>query len=114
MQYMLTGFTHDKVFRVFEFEGVADDRVRTQYTVRVDLTLMRKYGIRVQELPLLCRGVLDKRDETVVQKSFTYAESDMTVHADASAARTAAIQKRKVPRRPSGENLGAAWRVPQP
>ena len=59
MQYILTGFTHDMGFRVFAFEGIGEDRVRTEYKVRADLALIHRYGIRVQELPLLCRGILE-------------------------------------------------------
>ena len=29
MQFILTGFTQDHEFRVFAFEGIAADRVRT-------------------------------------------------------------------------------------
>ena len=113
MQYILTGFTHDLGYRVFAFEGVGTDRLRTNYRVRTDLALTRKYGIRVQELPLLCRAILERRNEEEGQDSFTYTEADMRVYADAAAIRTAAAQKRKPPRKPPSENLGAAWRGPQ-
>ena len=33
MQYILTGFTHDVGFRVFAFECIGEDRVRTPYSV---------------------------------------------------------------------------------
>jgi hypothetical protein len=36
---------------------------RTHFVVRADLELMRKYEIRVQELPLLCRRLLERRDQ---------------------------------------------------
>ena len=112
MQYIITGFTHDMGFRVFAFEGVGEDRVRTQYRVKADLALIRKYGIRMQELPLLCRRILEGRDAGDVQHTFTYAEADMCLRADACAAQAAA-QKKKTPRRPLSENMGAAWRSPQ-
>ena len=63
MQFILTGFTQDKEFRVFAFEGIAADRVRTPFTVRADLSLSRTYGIRLQELPLMCRAILEHREE---------------------------------------------------
>lgn len=111
MQYILTGFTHETGFRVFAFEGVGEDRVRTEYTVRADLLLIRKYGIRIQELPLLCRAVLEQRNGSD-QHTFTYTEAEMCQRADLSAAR-AAEQKRKSPRKPANENAGSAWRGPQ-
>jgi hypothetical protein len=113
MQYVLTGFTHDMGFRVFAFEGVGEDRSRTEFTVRADLSLSRRYGIRVQELPLLCRGILDRRSGAEEQRTLTYTEADMRLTADASAVRAAAAQKKKAPHRPVTENVGAAWRGQQ-
>lgn len=114
MRYILTGFTQDLGFRVFSFEGVTDDRARTAFTVRADLALMRKYGIRTQELSLLCRGVLERRVESDANRTLTYTEEDMCLHSSAcNAAREAAAAKKKAPRRPPNENLGAAWRSPQ-
>jgi hypothetical protein len=110
MQYILTGFTHDMGFRVFAFEGIGEDRGRTDYKVRADLALIRRYGIRVQELPLLCRGILERRNEGEGQRTFTYTEADMRLNADLCASRTAVAQKKKAP--PS-ENVGAAWRGSQ-
>jgi hypothetical protein len=111
LQYILTGFTHDLRFRVFAFTCVGDDRVRTDYKVKVDLGLLPKYGIRIQELPLLCREVLERRSGSDEQRTFTYSEADMRLAADISASRAAALaQKKKVPRRPPSENVGAAWR----
>jgi len=109
MNYILTGFTHDVGFRVFAFEAIGADRVRTAYSVRADLALARKYGIRTQELPLLCRAVLEQRDQTDAAHTFTYTEAAMSLRADTSAAEAAA-QKRKPPRRSATQNAGASWR----
>jgi hypothetical protein len=113
MQYILTGFTHDAGSRVFAFESIGEDRIRTAYSVRADLALAGKYGIRVQELPLLCRNILEQRDGTDVQRTFTYTEAAMCLRASARAAE-AAEQKKKTPRRPPSENVGTAWRGPRP
>ena len=59
MQFVLAGFTPDTGFRIFNFEGIGEDRSRIEFTVRTDLALTRKYGIQMQDLPLLCRGLLD-------------------------------------------------------
>jgi hypothetical protein len=61
--FVLTGFTHDVGFRVFAFDCIEDSRARTQYTVRADLTLARKCGVHIQDLPLLCRRFLDKLED---------------------------------------------------
>ena len=102
----------DMGFRIFAFECVGEDRIRTQFRVRADMALIRNYGIRIQELPLLCRGVLERREEESAVRAFTYTEADMSLHADGCATREAA-QKRKTPRKPPSENVGAAWRGPQ-
>src|SRR5882724_11093923 len=115
MTFVLTGFTHDLGFRVFAFERIGDDRIRTKCTVRADLALLRRYGIQIQELPLLCKGLLDRRDEGSDTSSFTFTEDEMrTWSNERAAAREGAAKKRKPPHRPSGENLGAGWRAPQP
>jgi hypothetical protein len=122
MQFILTGFTQDIGFRVFAFEGVAIGQIRTAFTVRADLALSRRYGIAMQELPLLCRGLLDRQGEVVETEvenvenhSLTFSEDDMRACADKRAAdRALAALKRKAPRRPVVENAGAAWRGPQP
>ncbi len=119
MQFILTGFTQDREFRVFAFEGIAADRVRTPFTVRADLALSRTYGIRLQELPLMCRAILEHREEGAeegkAESALTFTEDAMRLHASNSlAARVLAAQKKKAPRRPVNETNGAAWRSPQP
>ncbi len=112
MQFILTGFTQDMGFRVFAFERIGEDRIATKYAVKADLALVRRYGIRVQELPLLCRGLLERRDTGDETRTVTFTEDEMAIYAkDCAVAREAAAQKRKPPRRPS-EHIGAAWRVP--
>ena len=108
MGFILTGFSEEVGFRVFAFESVATGQVRIAFTVRADLALSRRYGIRLQELPLLCRGLLEQRDENEQQHSFTLTEDVMSLHATAAAARSAAAKKRKPPRRAPGEDPEAA------
>jgi hypothetical protein len=125
MQFILTGFTQDIGFRVFAFEGVAVGQIRTVFTVRADLALSRRYGIAMQELPLLCRSLLDRQDESTENETsdepaldkhaLTFSEEEMRACADKRASdRALAALKRKTPRRPVVENAGAAWRGPQP
>jgi hypothetical protein len=113
MQFILTGFTQDTTFRIFEFDYVGPGQARTQFTVCADLGLIRRYGIQVQDLPLLCRGVLEGRVEAEETRSFIFTEEKMMVHArDCATAKELAAQRKK-PRKPISENLGAAWRGPQ-
>lgn len=111
MEYLLTGFTHEKDFRVFSFESVGTDKVWTKRTVRADLAIARKHGIALQELPLLCRGLLDRAETDAENLSLTLTEVDIRTLADERAsARAMAAAKRKPPVRPAGEQPGAAWR----
>jgi hypothetical protein len=115
MQFILTGFTQVTGFRVFEFDHVGAGQPRVQFTVRADLGLIRRYGIQVQDLPLLCRAVLEGREAAEEARAFTFTEERMSVHAkDCAAAKELAAQRRKPARKPIGENLGAAWRGTSP
>ena len=104
MSYILTGFDQDAQFRVFAFQGIGADSVRTEYRVRADVGLIRKYGIRVQDLPLLCLGVLQRRDEKEATRAFTYTEAEMSTYADDRAMRAAAPKVRKS-RKQAEENV---------
>jgi len=114
MQFILTGFTQELGFRVFAFERMGEDRIRTQWTVRADLALSRRYGIRLQELPLMCRGLLERGDDAEETRAVIFSEELMRTCADErAAAKEGAANRRKAPRRPVVENPGAAWRGPQ-
>jgi len=88
--FVLNGFSDEMGVRVFTFERVSAGRVRVlrmPFTVRTDVALAHKHGIRLQELPLLCRSVLERDHENQEQRAFTYTEEDMCQHADRIAAR---------------------------
>jgi hypothetical protein len=109
MQFTLTGFTQDLGSRVFAYEGVGEDRVRLRFTVRADLALSRKYGIRLQELPLMCLGILERSsvpdeaseaEPVALVRHLTFTEDAMIQYADGClAARDAAALKRTSLRR---------------
>jgi len=119
MQYVLTGFTQDSGFRVFAFQGVRADQTRVVFTVRTDLALIRTYGILVQELPLLCRALLELREAGSEAASnagsnagnnagnnaesharaLTYTEDEMRLHANHRTADRDAAQRKKSLRR---------------
>ena len=115
MYFVLNGFSEDMGCRVFAFDGISTDRVhlvRSPFTVRIDLALARKHGIRLQELPLLCRAVLERGHDDQEKRAFTYTEEDMCMHADRLAAREEAAKHNKPPRRSVTARAGAAWRTP--
>ena len=99
MQFVLVGFSSDLGFRVFSFEGIAEDRTRTRFAVRTDLALIRNYGIRVQELPILCRGLLERRDETRPEHTLTFTAEEMRLHEVSCVAQRDAAQRKKALRR---------------
>jgi hypothetical protein len=98
--FVLTGFSHDLGFRVFEFDCKDKTHPQTRYTVRADLTLVRKYGVHVQELPLLCRRLLDASE--AAGPSLTLSEAEMIACAEKEALRNQA-RARKPWQRPSTE-----------
>lgn len=100
MAFILTGFKQDLGFRVFGFERVVD-HVRTQFTVRVDLTLSQRHGIRLQDLPLVCRGILERSNAGEETLAVTFTEDEMRVYARDCAVAREAGQKRRPPRRPA-------------
>jgi hypothetical protein len=108
-------------FRVFAFERRETTRSRLEFTVKADLGLIRRYDIRMQELPLLCRSLLERSEAVEAQRAvsvnsvetraLTFTEDEMRACAtDRAAAKSEAARKKKPPRRPIGENPGAAWR----
>ena len=112
MQFILTGFNEIQGARIFRFEGVAADRSRTAYTVATDLAMSRQYGIRLQELPLLCRSVLEEGYERSTDHALNYGEAEMRRHAESVAERARAASNRRPPKRTPPENAGSAWREP--
>jgi hypothetical protein len=114
MTFILTGFTEETGSRVFAFERVGANGTRLAYTVRANLGLTRTYGIALQELPLLCRGMLDRLPEGAETRTLTFTEEGMRVHADNRAAERNAARQRKAPRRPPAENAATGWRVTPP
>ena len=100
MQFIMMGFDQAAGVRLYAFQGIADG-ARTDFTVRVELALIPRYGIRIQELPLLCRELLERREEGEERRTLTFTEKEMRGHADRCATvREAAAQKRKTRRAP--------------
>jgi hypothetical protein len=102
VQFVLTGFTQDMGFRVFAFKSAAVDRQPTEYTVRADMALARRHGIPIQDLSILCRGLLERQGDLLQACAITFGDEEMGLHARRLAdARIALMAKRKpVNRRP--------------
>ncbi len=99
-QYILNGFSQTSGIRVYAFEGIGDGR-RSDYTVEVDLSLIANYGIRIQDLPLLCRELLQKRIESSEVNALILGEQEMRARAEKLASeREESARKKSAGRRP--------------
>jgi hypothetical protein len=113
LQFLLTGFTQAAGIRIYAFEG-RSDATRIGYTVEVDLALIPEYGIRIQDLPLLCRELLQQRVQPDESSACVFTEQRMRSHAEKLAmAREEAEQRKKQPRHlASAQAAGIGWRPP--
>jgi hypothetical protein len=113
LEFILTGFHQDANMRHYAFQGISSDRSRSEYVVGADLQLIRKYQIAVQELPLLCRRLLEEHMTNDPQANVCFTEEDMQTFAKNRAeAKAEAAHRKKLPRRPPANNSGRAWRAP--
>jgi len=113
VRFVLTGFTEDAGCRVFTFERIAEDQARTKFVVKADLALSRRHDIRLQELPLLCREILERCDADEQARTFIYTEADMIVHAEGCASDQAARQRKMPTHKAQDKANGVAWRTPR-
>ena len=94
VRFTLMGFDQNANLRRYAFQGNVDG-VRTAFTVAVDLALILRFGIHIQELPLLCRELLERQVEGQEERALTLTEKEMRVQAEnRSMARQAADQRR--------------------
>jgi hypothetical protein len=113
MEFVLVGFREEQGARRFTFEGIASDRTRKQYTVSADLGMLRKYQIPVQELPLLCRRLLERESTADQITALQFTEQLMREYHDrcADLKREADLKKRAHKRPPPSNATGQAWRT---
>jgi hypothetical protein len=110
-RFMMTGFAQDAGFRVFNFDGLVDGKRQSIFSVRVDIGLARSFGIRLQELPLLCRNLLEGRPEESETHSFTLDELALRGHAqELASAKANNASHHRGSRKPGGNTAGSAWR----
>lgn len=108
--FLLTGFTQAAGIRIYAFEGRIDAK-RVDYTVEVDLALIPGFGIRIQDLPLLCRELLQQRSQPDVTSSVVFTEQRMRSHAEKLAvAREEAEHRKKQPRHLASADADTGWR----
>lgn len=99
MRFVLAGFRQNESIRHYSFEGIGDDRrTRTEFSVGVDLTLLHKHGIPLQEAPLLCSLLLTSRVGDEQLRSLMFSEDDMLAHAEQRARERAETQTDRKPK----------------
>lgn len=92
---ILAGFTQNKGIRVFVFEHVTGG-ARNTFEVSTELAVALRYGIRLQELPLLCRQYLEHRiaeqqTRDIPEHPLIFSEAEMVMYA--KDCRAAELQK---------------------
>src|SRR5438309_1907922 len=113
MKFILSGFKQEGGCRLFGFERVGENGERVEFTVAADLVLIRKYGISLQDLPLLCRELLKLCADSETARRVIFTEEHMGLHQAARVAeKQAATARKRRPSRPPAENAGNAWRLP--
>lgn len=110
MEFIFKGFSDAKAIRQFAFECVADDRSRTAVTVYADMTIARRYNILLQDMPLLCRRLLDEGRDKPCDGHVDFTEERMT---EIRAAVRAAAEKKTARRPRPSPTAGQAWRTQQ-
>ena len=109
-QFFLTGFTQAAGIRIYAFQGRVDAS-RMDYTVEVDLALIPGYGIRIQDLPLLCREILQQQQAQPDEKSaVVFTEQRMRSHAEKLAAARHEAEHKKQPRHFASAEVPTGWR----
>ena len=111
--FTLIGFSQQGSVRHFAFQCRNDDWSHSDFTVDADTNLIRRYGISLQELPLLCRRLLEETSPVTPGCVLIFGEDKMQRHADQrQTSERIAQEKKRPPRKPNSDNLGQAWRGP--
>jgi hypothetical protein len=77
MEYLLTGVKQSENIRSYAFAEVDRDLRQMSFTVAVDISLLRKYAIPLQELPLLCRHFLEEQRKAGSNQNLIFGEAEM-------------------------------------
>jgi hypothetical protein len=110
-EFVFTGFRQESDIRRYTFQIIAEDRTQTKVTVGADLSLLRKHRIPLQELPLLCRRLLENSTGGKAG-TLMFTEKDMLGYvSERNAAEHVAELKRRAHRTPVSSRAGQAWRT---
>ena len=99
MEYILTSVEQSQNIRLYAFTEIDTSANRAPMTVAVDMSLLRKYAIPLQELPLLCRHYVQQRRGAGSDSNLTYGEPEMVLYSTRRAESERATQERKTNRK---------------
>jgi hypothetical protein len=96
MNYILTAFKQRDSIRQYAFRGTTEDKQHRDFTVDVDLALLLRHRIPLQEIPLLCRRLLEGKPVSEQSRHLTFTPALMLEYAGRrdAAAREAALRRR--------------------
>ena len=97
MKFVLTGFCQDENVRRYSFQGIATGGRRTEWNVGVDLSMLQRHGIPLQEAPLLCSVLLASQSAYADGQSLMITESDMSARAEQRASERMESQNKRKP-----------------
>jgi hypothetical protein len=97
MKFVLTGFSQDETVRRYSFQGIAPGGKRTDLNVGVDLALVHKHGIPLQEIPLLCTQFLATLGGVDQNRKFELSEGDMRARSEQRAMERMESQSKNKP-----------------
>jgi hypothetical protein len=118
VEFVLTGFSQENNIRRYTFQALPAGNSKPvatnkkEWTVSADLSLMRKHKIPLQELPLLCKRLVEAQADQAKEDTLMFTERDMLGYAsNRTAAELAAEVKKRARRMPSSSRVGMAWRT---
>lgn len=103
MEYVLTGVERSGNIRLYGFAEFGSDFRQTEFSIAVDIDVVRKYGIPLQELPLLCRFFLEEQCAAGLDRNLTYDEAEMIKYTTRRADAARGTEQRKTHRKSPGE-----------
>jgi hypothetical protein len=116
LEVTFTGFHQTQNVRRYQFQVVDLQRRRLDFSIDADLDLMRRYNLSIQEMPLLCRRLLETQltgQESFEATAQIFGETEMRQLADHRNAAKQALEQRRRPHRPPPPKRGPAPIIPR-
>ena len=111
-RFRYMGFMEARGARIFNFQTSPSEGAKCNIAVTSDLALVRLYNMALQELPLLCRLVLEEQAGTV--KSCNLSEDQIKTHSGRVAERDEQTKRKGSTRRPQTVQgpVDTGWKIP--